>query len=94
MAEHHEEKEHRLEHLMSMRADLFQELEQLENDLVRLRMRIEHLESDIRLGAPQPEGYDHLKGHDLPAAEARIVATYNNLLKVEDKILFTRMDHS
>ena len=59
-------------------------------EMARLRSRVERLESDHRLGAaPTPE-YQDLKGHQLPRAESRLVTAYNNLLKLEGKILETR----
>jgi hypothetical protein len=90
---HDEEKEHRLEHLMELRAGVFTEMEELESELARLRVQIERAESDIRLGEPEPENYDRLKGHDLPDVEARLLQAFNSLLKLEDKILFTRVAH-
>jgi hypothetical protein len=90
---HDEEKEHRLEHLMELRAGVFTEMEELESELARLRVQIERAESDIRLGGPEPEDYDRLKGHDLPDTEGRLLQAFNNLLKLEDKILFTRVAH-
>ena len=62
--------------------------------LAALRMRVERAESDIRLGEPESEEYTRLKGHDLPTVEGRLVQAYNNLLKIEEKILFTRMGQS
>lgn len=95
MAETHDARmEHRLEHLMELRAGIFEELEELERELAGLRIRVERAESDIRLGGPEPENYGRLKGHDLPALETRLLQTYNNLLKLEEKILFTRMERS
>jgi hypothetical protein len=88
---HDEEKEHRLEHLMELRAAVFAEMEELESELARLRMQIERAESDIRLGQPEPADYDRLKGHDLPEAEGHLLQAFNDLLKLEDKILFTRV---
>jgi hypothetical protein len=88
---HGGETEHRLEHLMELRAGIFDEMEELEQEMIALRMRVERAESDIRLGEAEPEEYARLKGHDLPAAEGRLVQAYNNLLKLEEKILFTRM---
>ena len=66
-------------------------MEELEQEMIALRMGVERAESDMRLGEPEPEEYSRLKGHDLPAAEGRLVQAYNNLLKLEEKILFTRM---
>jgi hypothetical protein len=91
---HESETGHRLEHLMELRAGIFEEMEELERELAALRMRVERAESDLRLGEPEAEEYAHLKGHDLPAAEGRLVQAYNNLLKLEEKILFTRMGQS
>jgi hypothetical protein len=91
---HEGEKEHRLEHLLELRAGVFSEMEELENELARLRMQIERAESDIRLGEPEAAEYVRLKGHDLPDIEGRLLQAFNNLLKLEDKILFTRMAHT
>jgi hypothetical protein len=87
------EREHRLEHLMDLRMGLFEELEELDHQMVTLRTRIERMESDMRLGEPEPEGYGRLKGHDFPGLEARYLQTYSNLQKLEEKILFTKMSH-
>jgi hypothetical protein len=49
-------------------------------------MRVERMESDIRLGAEPSEEYARIKGHTMPDVEARVVQAYRNLLKIEDKI--------
>jgi hypothetical protein len=90
MADTHETG-HRLDHLMELRAGIFEEMEELEREMVTLRMRVERTESDLRLGEPEPDDYARWKGHDLPSVEGRLVQAFNNLLKLEEKILFTRM---
>jgi hypothetical protein len=76
----------RLEHLRELRAGVFEEMEEADAELSRLRMRVERLESDLRLGAEPTEEYTRIKGHQMPEVESRIVQAYRNLLKIEDKI--------
>jgi hypothetical protein len=76
----------RREHLLRLREEIFEEMAAIEQELARLRTRIERLESDHRLGAAPDAEYAELKGHHLPRAEARLVALFRNLLKLEDKI--------
>ena len=92
MADTHEsEARQRVEHLLELRAGIFEEMEELEREMAGLRMRVERAESDLRLGESETEEYTRLKGHELPAVEGRLVQAYNNLIKLEEKILFTRM---
>jgi hypothetical protein len=76
----------RREHLQELRAGVFEEMEEADAELSRLRMRVERMESDIRLGAETSDEYTRLKGHDMPEVEARLVQAYRSLLKIEDKI--------
>jgi hypothetical protein len=76
----------RMAHLRELRAGVFEEMEEADAELSRLRMRVERMESDIRLGAAPSEEYTRIKGHDMPEVEARVVQAYRNLLKIEDKI--------
>jgi hypothetical protein len=80
----------RREHLLELRAGVLDEMEEADATLSRLRMRVERLESDIRLGAEPSAEYSRIKGHDMPDVEGRLVQAYRNLLKIEDKIRETR----
>ena len=80
----------RLEHLQELRRSLLDEMEEADRELSRLRMLVERAESDLRIGDPGPLGFDELKGHRLPQAEARVLETYRALLKLEEKIVATR----
>ena len=80
----------RIEHLLRLREELFEEMETAERELAGLRTRVERLESDQRLGGPATDEYAQLKGHELPRTEARLVDAYNSLIKIETKILNTR----
>src|SRR5215210_5490107 len=92
MADTHEsEAGQRVEHLLTLRAGVFEEMEELERELAGLRMCVERAESDLRLGESETAEYTRLKGQELPGVEGRLVQAYNNLLKLEEKILFTRM---
>lgn len=76
----------RLEHLVELRDGVLQEMEEAETVLSGLRVRVERMESDLRIGRPEPAGYADLKGHRLPQAEGQVVDLYRQLLKLEDKI--------
>jgi len=76
----------RLEHLLQLREELFQEMEQAEREWAAVRVRVERMDSDIRLGRPEPEEYQHLKGHLAPQSEAEVVSLFRQLLKLEDKL--------
>jgi hypothetical protein len=85
-----EEQTQRLEHLIELRRGLLEEMEEADHELSRVRMQVERAESDLRIGDSAPLGYEELKGHRLPQAEARVVETYRSLLKLEEKIVATR----
>ena len=76
----------RRDHLLRMRDELFQELEQADLEFSRVRMRVERMESDLRIGHPEPAGFTEAKGQALPQAEARFLDLYRELLKLEDKL--------
>ena len=80
----------RLEHLARLREELFNEMEAAESEMARVRVRVERLESDQRLGGPVTPEYEQLKGHTLPQLEARVVQAFNGVLKLERKILDSR----
>ena len=76
----------RLENLMELRESLLKDMEEAEQELGRLRVYAERLESDIRIGRPPHPEYQDVKGHRLPQAEGRLVDLFRQLLKLEDKI--------
>jgi hypothetical protein len=84
------EQEQRLEHLYELRRDLFNEMEEADRELSRVRMKVERAESDLRIGDPGPEEYEALKGHTLPQVEASFLEAYRSLLKLEEKIVITK----
>lgn len=78
--------EHRSDYLLQMRDELFEEMSEAELEFARLRVRVERMESDLRLGRPEPPDYTEAKGRLLPRAEGRVLDLYRDLLKLEDKI--------
>ena len=80
----------RLDHLARLREELFSEMEAAESEMARVRVRVERLESDQRLGGAVVPEYEQLKGHALPQLEARVVEAFESVLKIEQKILDTR----
>ena len=78
------------DYFLQMRSDLFEELEEAELALSRERLRVERMESDLRLGLSEPPGYQEAKGHALPRAEARVMDLFEQLLKLEDRIRVRR----
>ena len=80
----------RREHLAGLREEALAEMEAAETELARLRVRVERLESDQRLGAPPTDEYQAIKGHQLPRCEERLIEAYESLLKIEAKILEAR----
>ncbi len=76
----------RVEHLLQLRETLFEEMEEAEREFSTLRLRVERMESDLRIGRAEPAAYQETKGHLLPQAEARVVDLFSQLLKLEDKI--------
>jgi hypothetical protein len=85
-----QEQKQRLEHLQELRRGLLDEMEEADQELSRLRMQVERAESDLRTGDLGPLGYEELKGHRLPQAEARVLENYRALLKLEEKIMATK----
>ncbi|MBM3458042.1 MAG: hypothetical protein FJX77_05870 [Armatimonadetes bacterium] len=73
-------------YLLQLREELFGELEEAELALSRVRMRVERLESDLRIGRPEPTGFSEEKGHTLPRAETRVMDLFQQLLKLEERI--------
>ena len=84
--------EQRREHLLRLRDELLDELEAAERELSRLRVRVERMESDLRIRLPENPDYANVKGHLLPRAEARMVDLFSDLLKLEDKLNSTMQD--
>ena len=80
----------RTEHLLSLRDALLDEMEEADRELGRVRMLVERLESDVRIGRPEPPTYADAKGHALPRAEQRVVDLYRDLTKLEDKLIAAR----
>ena len=76
----------RQDHLFRMREELFRDLEEADLEFSRVRMRVERMESDVRIGRPESPDYADAKGHALPQAEARFLELYRELLKLEDKL--------
>ncbi len=71
---------------LQMRDELFRELADAEQECAQVRVAVERMESDLRIGRPEPAEYAETKGHLLPRAERRIIEAYQQLLKLEDKI--------
>ena len=80
----------RLEHLYELRRALLDEMEEADQELSRVRMKVERAESDLRIGDPGPSDYENLKGHRLPHAEERFLESYRALVKLEEKITATK----
>jgi hypothetical protein len=76
----------RLDHLLRLREDVLAEMEEADLEFSRVRMSLERMESDVRVGRPIPEGYEHTKGRLFPQAEGRVLELFRDLLKLEDKI--------
>lgn len=72
--------------LLALRDEVLDEMEEAEREFSRVRMQVERMESDVRIGRPEPAGYQDAKGHLLPQAEQRVVDLFRQLLKLEDKI--------
>jgi hypothetical protein len=80
------EAEKRIEHLLQLREGVLQEMEEADREFCRQRMRIERMESDLRIGLAEPPEYAETKGHLFPRAEARVLDAFRELLKLEEKI--------
>lgn len=76
----------RLDHLLGLRDEILREMAEADQEFSRVRMALERMESDVRVGLPEPEGYTRTKGKDFPQAEARVLDLFRDLLKIEDKI--------
>lgn len=72
--------------LIRLRDNVLDEMDEAEKELSRLRMVVERMESDLRIGKPEHPDYTQTKGHALPQAEQRIVDLFRQLLKLEDQI--------
>lgn len=76
----------RLEHLAALRDGVLAEMAEADLEYSRLRMQVERMESDQRIGRPAAAEYAEAKGRLLPAAEGRVLELFRDLLKLEDKI--------
>ena len=76
----------RTQHLLALRDELLTQMEEADRELGRVRMQVERMESDLRIGLPEPAGYQDAKRHTMPVAEKRVVDLYRELLKLEDKL--------
>ena len=76
--------------LLRLRDELLDEMEAAEQEFSRVRMAVERMESDVRIGRPEPPAYQNAKGRDLPQAEQRVVDLFRRLLKLEDQIKLGR----
>ena len=74
------------ENLLRMRDAVLAEMAAADVELSRLRMLVERMESDLRIGRAEDAEYQHLKGHAMPQAENEVLGAYRNLLKIEDRI--------
>jgi hypothetical protein len=72
--------------LMALREDLLRDMAEADLEFSRLRMQVERMESDLRIGLAEPEEYQHVKGQLLPRAEARLLGLFRDLLKLEDHL--------
>jgi hypothetical protein len=79
--------ESRFEYLLQLREAHFRELQAAERELTELRLQVERLESDLRIGFPEAASFAEMKGHRLPQAEAVVVNLYRELWKLEDKLV-------
>ena len=76
----------RREHLLQLRDELFAEMHDAELAFARLRVKVELMESSLRIGLPEPPDFVDVKGHQMPQAEGRVLGLFRDLLKLEDKI--------
>lgn len=81
----------RIEHLIALRDGVLAEMAEADQEFTDVRMRVERMESDLRIGLPEPPEYAAAKGRLLPQAEGRVLDLYRQLLKLEDKINQSRM---
>jgi len=74
------------EFLQKLRRELLSQLAEADLEFCRLRMRVEQMESDIRVGEAESPEYQEAKGHELPQAEGRVLTLFRELGKIEDRI--------
>jgi len=75
--------------LLQFRDALLEQLAAADLEFSRVRMTVERMESDMRIGRPEPAEYAETKGQLLPRAESRVVDAFRELLKIEDKIIIS-----
>lgn len=76
----------RIGHLLTLRDEVLVEMADADLEFSRLRMSLERMESDLRIGRPEAPDYAQIKGHQFPRAEGRVLDLFQDLLKLEDKI--------
>jgi hypothetical protein len=76
----------RVEHLLRLRDEILRDMEEADLEFSRVRMTLERMESDVRIGRPATEEYTQTKGRLFPQAEARVLELFRDLMKIEDKI--------
>ena len=82
------------DHLIAHRDRVLAEMTEADLELSRVRMRVEALESDIRIGRAESPDYAELKGHALPQAEAAVIGLYRELARLEDRIRLGKLRQS
>ena len=80
------DEEQRIQHLLALRDGVLAEMAEADLEFSRIRMALERMESDLRIGRPEPSEYTQVKGHLFPRAEGRVLDLFRDLLKLEDKI--------
>jgi hypothetical protein len=76
----------RIERLLALREEVLTEMAEADLEFSRVRMALERMESDMRLGRPEAPNYTQVKGREFPRAESRVLDLFRDLLKLEDKI--------
>lgn len=78
--------DHGLASLLALRENVLRDMAEADLEFSRVRMQVERLESDVRIGREPTAEYEDLKGHALPQAEGAVLDLFRQLMKLEDRI--------
>ncbi len=79
-----------LRRLQQLRQEALDQLAEADLTCSRVRMQVERMESDLRVGLPEPAGFAEAKGTLLPRAEQAVQDNLRELWRLEERITLVR----
>ncbi len=76
--------------MLTLRNEVLAQMAEADLSFSAARMVVERMESDLRLGAPEPASYAEAKGRLLPQAEQEVIDLARELWRLEERIILAR----